>query len=183
MVVTRASSMAGGGINLLEWTVNPFQSSEVSKLQDFYWLTYEDLFDGSAMEQKSVPKDKIEYILENRDVQFIKKPTKGYELRKGVMDSKKFKQLQDFYGFSLDDTQDIELLRKKGVADEDIEFITGKTLTKPKPKPTPKYAEVEADDTQVVDTDDLRTQYKAKFGKFPSKMMKTETLKKKLWLI
>jgi len=99
MVVTRASSMAGGGINLLEWTVNPFQSSEVSKLQDFYWLTYEDLFDGSAMEQKSVPKDKIEYILENRDVQFIKKPTKGYELRKGEWTVKNLNNYKTFMVF------------------------------------------------------------------------------------
>lgn len=170
MVVTRANAFAGWGINLLEWTVNPYNTSEISKLQDFYWLSYEELFDTEAMKNKDVPEDKIEYIVENRETQFAKKSTKGYELRKWVMQTERYKKLQEFYGFTLDDTQDIDVLLKMWIEAEDVEFITGKEVKKTTKK----------EDTTDVNVDELRELHKEKFGKYPNPGIKLETLINKL---
>ena len=209
MVITRWNSM--GGINLLEWTVNPFQTSTISKLQDFFGLSYEDLFDVDTMKDKWVKAKEIEYIVENRDLEFAKKSTIGFELR-DVQGDEKFQKLQNFYGFTLEDTQDTEKLVRLWMSQKDILYITGKDVDKKEAiidaeKVLDKASEIinaekVSDDKKwdeeitkqteqgwdiVVPTENeymqsLRDKHKEKFGKYPSKNIKKETLIKKLWV-
>jgi len=127
MVITRWNSM--GGINLLEWTVNPFQTSNVSKLQDFYGLSYEDLYNDWEMIIKWVKSDEIKYIKENRETEFVKKSTEWFELR-DVQWDEKYQKLQQYYGFDLSDTQDTEKLVRLWMTQKDIMYITGKDIDK-----------------------------------------------------
>jgi hypothetical protein len=82
------------------------------------------LFDEDAMLKKGIKTEELDYIIENRDIEYAKKSTVGFELRKGVFGSDKFKKLQEFYGFSMKATQDVEELKKLGVSKEDIFYIT-----------------------------------------------------------
>lgn len=127
-------------VNFLDPSTNPFQQSEIRRLQDFYGATYEDLWDKQKLKDLWMKQEEIEYCLENRDKEFSLKSTEWFELREWVTTTKRFIKLQEFYGFSLHDTQSIDILKDYGLNDDDIEFITGKTLTKPKEttKITPK---------------------------------------------
>jgi hypothetical protein len=90
------------------------------------------------MKKKWVKKEDLEYIKENREVEFAKKPTEWFELR-DVQWKEKYKKLQQFYGFSLKDTQDTDKLLKLGMNNEDILYITWKDLDE---KKTSKSKEV-----------------------------------------
>ena len=190
-------------INLLEGCVNPFQSSKLSKLQEFYWLSFEDLFDMNVLVAKKVKEIDIEYITENKDIEYAKKSTIWFELRKNAMWTPEFKRLQDFYGFTLADTQKVDTLKRLGMSDKDILFITGKKATEDTPANSDRLWDEVIEDiiedkkkaekkmieqswdlpyNWVDEMDNLRNEYKNKFGKFPSKMIKIETLKKKLWM-
>ena len=119
-------------INFLDPSTNPFQQSEIRRLQDFYGATYEDLWDKDKLKDLWMKKEEIEYCLENRDKEFSLKSTEWFELREWVTTTKRFIKLQEFYWFTLHDTQSIDALKWYWLEDDDIEFITGKTLSKPK---------------------------------------------------
>ena len=78
---------------------------------------------------KWVKADELEYIERNRDTEFSKKSTVGFELR-DVQWDEKFKKLQQFYGFTLADTQDTEKLVRLWMTQKDILYITGKDVDK-----------------------------------------------------
>jgi len=145
MVVTRWNSM--WWINLLEWTVNPFQSSRISQLQDFYWLSFEDMFDTDIMAIKWVKPEDLDYILENRELEFAKKSTVWFELR-DVQWKEEYKKLQEYYGFSLEYTQDTDKLVKLWMEAKDILYITGKDIDK-------KNEPVWTDELKMVDEKDV----------------------------
>jgi len=199
MVIWRWNAM--GGVNLLEWTVNPFQSSNISKLQDFYWLSFEELYNEDIMKIKWVKKDDLNYIKENRDIEYAKKSTVWFELR-DVQGDEKFKKLKDFYWFTLADTQDADKLIQLGLNSKDILYITWKDIDKLWDEEIEKWGVVKSvksndDITQIeqsgdiddeldytddnVTEEDMREEYKFKFWKKAPHNMKLETLKAKLW--
>lgn len=155
-------------IRIMEGTANPFQTSGITKIQDFYWLNFEELFDEVAMKKKWIKKEDLEYVIKNRDVEFSKKSTKWFELRKWVQWSERFMKLKDFYWITMDDTQDIEKLRNKWVPSEDILFIT--------------WIDIEKKEEAVTgDLNELFEKHKELFWKYPPKNIKLETLMKKIW--
>jgi len=199
MVIWRWNAMVG--VNLLEWTVNPFQSSNISKLQDFYWLSFEELYDEDIMKIKWVKKEELDYIKENRDIEYAKKSTVWFELR-DVQGDEKFKKLKDFYWFTLADTQDTDKLIQLGLSSKDILYITWKDIDKLWDEEIEKWGVVKSvksndDITQIeqggdiddeldytddnVTEEDMREEYKFKFWKKAPHNMKLETLKAKLW--
>ena len=113
-------------INFLENTLNPFQNSRIRQIQDFYWASYEDLWNEDKMKSLWFKKEDIEYSLANRDKEFALKSTEAFELREWVTNTERFKKLVEFYWFTLKDTQDIEILKKYWLNDDDIFFITWK---------------------------------------------------------
>ena len=199
MVIWRWNAM--GGVNLLDWTINPFQSSNISKLQDFYWLSFEELYNEDIMKIKWVKKDDLSYIKENRDIEYAKKSTVWFELR-DVQGDEKFKKLKDFYWFTLADTQDADKLIQLGLSSKDILYITWKDIDKLWDEEIEKWGVVKSvksndDITQMeqsgdiddeldytddnVTEEDMREEYKFKFWKKAPHNMKLETLKAKLW--
>ena len=108
--------------------VNPFQTSEIRRIQDFYWVKFEDLWNETVLRSFWLKENEIKYCIDNKDKEFSIKSTEWFELREWVTTTKEFKRLQDFYGFTLQDTQDIEKLKKFWLKDEDIEFITGRKI-------------------------------------------------------
>ena len=108
--------------------VNPFQTSEIRRIQDFYWVKFEDLWNETVLRSFWLKENEIKYCIDNKDKEFAIKSTEWFELREWVTTTKEFKRLQDFYGFTLQDTQDIEKLKKFWLKDEDIEFITGRKI-------------------------------------------------------
>ena len=108
--------------------VNPFPTSEIRRIQDFYWVKFEDLWNETVLRSFWLKENEIKYCIDNKDKEFSIKSTEWFELREWVTTTKEFKRLQDFYGFTLQDTQDIEKLKKFWLKDEDIEFITGRKI-------------------------------------------------------
>jgi len=121
-------------INFLDPKVNPFQTSEIRRIQDFYWVDYLDLDNATKLKSLWLKEEEIKYCLENKDKEFALKSTEWFELREGVTTTERFKKIQDFYWFSLKDTQDVEKLKSYWVSIEDIEFITWKILNEIKVK-------------------------------------------------
>lgn len=127
-------------INFLENTLNPFQNSRIRQIQDFYGASYEDLWSVEKMKAKWFKQEDIDYALANRDKEFSLKSTEAFELREWVTTTERFKKLVEFYWFTLKDTQDIEILKKYWLNEDDIFFITWKKeevkeeVLTPKPK-------------------------------------------------
>lgn len=113
-------------LNFLENTLNPFQSSKIRQLQDFYWATYEDLWNRDKMKALWFKDEDIEYAINNKDKEFALKSTEWFELREWVTKTERFIKLVEFYGFTLRDTQDIDKLKSYWLNDDDIFFITWK---------------------------------------------------------
>ena len=111
-------------INFLDPSVNPFQTSKIRKLQDFYWASYEDLWNINKMKELWMNDEDIIYCLGNKDKEFAIKSTEWFELREWVMLTERFKKLQKFKRFTLKDTQSIKTLEKYWLNDDDIDFIT-----------------------------------------------------------
>lgn len=193
MVTWRWNAM--GGVNILEWTVNPFQSSQISKLQDFYGLSFEDMFNKDIMVIKWVTAEDLEYIENNRETEYAKKSTIWFEMR-DVINDDKFKQLQQFYGFTMEQTQNTDELIKLWLSNKDILYITGKDLDKKEKgwvvqsvKSNEDIDKVQAEQSGDIggielsdEINELREQHKKEFGKYPSSKMRLETLKAKLWV-
>ena len=98
---------------ILPGTVNPYVTSGITKLQNFYGLTYEDLFNEDALTDKGVKEEEVQYIKENRDVQHAIKSTEAFILPDGVIKSDRFKEIQEKYGVTLEDTQSEKALKSK----------------------------------------------------------------------
>lgn len=177
MVVTRNNAFSW--VQILEWTTNPFKTTELTRLQDFYWISYEDFFNEKVLVAKWVKTEEIEYIKENRETEYSKKRTVGYELRKWVFESDKFKKLQEFYWFTIWDTQDVEILKKYWVSDEDILYITWKDISKKITVETPAEQVIAEEKTEK---DLLVEQYINQFWKKPAHNISIKKLKEKLWM-
>ena len=121
-------------VEFLDPKTNPFQTSEIRRIQDFYGATYEDLWDADKLKTLWLKEEEIKYCLENKDKEFAIKSTEWFELREWVTTTKRFVELQEFYGFSMQDTQDIDRLKSLWLKEDDIEFITWKELSKKEDK-------------------------------------------------
>lgn len=117
-------------VQFLDPNTNPFQTSEIRRIQDFYGVSYEDLWNKDKLKELWLKAEEIKYCLENKDKEFALKSTEWFELREWVTTTKRFVELQEFYGFTLQDTQDIKKLEELGLKDDDIDFITGRELEK-----------------------------------------------------
>lgn len=102
---------------------NPFKISELTKLQDFYGLRYEDFSNEKIMKDKWVTDNHINFIKNNKDKLYAYKSTKSIESRQGLFEEQRFKALQSFFGFSYTDIQDINTLKSLWMPDNDIEYI------------------------------------------------------------
>ena len=120
-------------IQFLDPSTNPFQVSNISKLQEFYWAKYEDLWDKAKLMSLWMKDNEIEYCLQNKDKEFALKSTKWFELREWVLSTDKYKKLQEFYWFTLQDTQDIKSLEKYWLSNDDIFYITGIDISPKQP--------------------------------------------------
>lgn len=145
-------------VQFLDPKTNPFQTSEIRRIQDFYGASYEDLWDKDKLKELWLKAEEIKYCLENKDKEFALKSTEWFELREWVTTTKRFIELQEFYGFTLQDTQDISKLEELGLKDEDIDFITGRELEK----------------TEEVKTEEVKIETKPK-----AKWVKKQTNKNK----
>ncbi len=112
-----------GWAQLAEWTVDPFQTSELTKLQDFYWLRYEDLFNKAKMKELWVKDDEIKFIEENRETMYAIKSTEWIEMREWLENEWEWIRIRDFYGITLDNIKKVEDLIKLWVKREEIQFI------------------------------------------------------------
>lgn len=115
-------------ISFLDPKVNPFQTSEIRRIQEFYWISYEDLSSVEKMKSFWLKQWEIDYCLENKDKEFALKSTEWFELRDWVLNTERFKKLQEYYGFTLQDTQSIEVLKTYWLTDDDIDYITWRDL-------------------------------------------------------
>lgn len=102
--------------------------TRTKQLQDFYGIKYSELWDEKRLVELGVKEDEIQEIKEIRGKEYAYKDTVGFEIGKGVLESERFKKLQEHYGITLEDTQSSEKLEKLNVPKEDIEFIRGKQL-------------------------------------------------------
>lgn len=102
--------------------------TRTKQLQDFYGIKYEELWDEDRLVELGVKKDEIAEIKEIRGKEYAYRDTVGFEIGKWVLESERFKKLQEHYGITLEDTQSEEKLAALNVPTEDIEFIRGKTL-------------------------------------------------------
>lgn len=111
-------------LELLNPEANPFQTSEIRRIQDFYGVRYEDLWNQAKLKEIWLKAEEIKYCLENKDREFALKSTEWFELREWVTTTKRFRELQEYYGFTLKDTQSVEVLKTYRLKADDIEFIT-----------------------------------------------------------
>lgn len=102
--------------------------TRTKQLQDFYGIKYEELWDEDKLIELGVKEDEIKEIKEIRGKEYAYKDTVGFEIGKGVLESDRFKKLQEHYGITLEDTQSEEKLAALNVPADDIAFIRGKTL-------------------------------------------------------
>lgn len=115
-------------INFLNPRTNPFQTSEIRRIQDFYWIKYEDLSSVEKMKWFWLKQSEIDYCLENRDKEFALRSTEWFELRDWILWTDRFRKLKEYYGFTLQDTQSIDKLKTYWLKEEDIDFITWRDL-------------------------------------------------------
>lgn len=115
-----------GGIEVSESVKNLYRDSKLTKIQEFYWLSFKELFNKEAMETKGISDEDLEYVLANRDVEFARRDTESWEMRANLFKTKEWKELKDFYGINESDIRNVEVLKSKGLNEEQINFITGK---------------------------------------------------------
>lgn len=120
--------------------------TRTKELQDYYGIKYPELWDEDRLKELGVTKEHISEIKEIRGKEYAYKDTVGYEVGKGVLESDRFKELQDYYGITLEDIETEEKLSNLGVSEEDIAFIKGKTL-KPKAKTSGKWTTTKSSET------------------------------------
>lgn len=123
-----------GAVELTDGAKELYMESGITKLQEFYGLSFNDLFDEDSLKKKGVNDKDMEYILSNRDVEFARREKESWEMRQNLFKSPEWKKLSEHYGISERDIRDIEAMKKKGVPQDAIDFITGK-------KPTEKVGE------------------------------------------
>lgn len=102
--------------------------TRTKQLQDFYGIKYSELWDEERLIKLGVEESEIEEIKDIRGKEYAYKDTVGFEIGKGVLESDRFKKLQEHYGITLEDTQSEEKLASLNISVEDIAFIRGKQL-------------------------------------------------------
>jgi len=102
--------------------------TRTKELQHFYWIKYDELWDEDRLKELWVKEAEIDEIIKIRGKELAYKDTVWFELWEWVLESARFKELQNFYGITLDDTQKEEYLKEKWVKEEDIAFIMGKKI-------------------------------------------------------
>ena len=115
-----------GQVEVNEEVKNLFKESWITKLQEFYWLSFSDLFDEEKLKEKWVKEEDMKYILTNRDVEFARKETEAWEMKANLFKDPKWLKLKAFYGIDEFDIRDTKKLKAKWLKDWDINFITGK---------------------------------------------------------
>lgn len=102
--------------------------TRTKQLQDFYGIKYDELWDEERLKTLWVKDAEIEEIKEIRGKEYAYKDTVGYEVGKWVLESERFKKIQEFYWITIEDIKSEETLAKKWVKADDIAFIKWKTL-------------------------------------------------------
>ena len=125
MMTTTNAYQTLKGAFLSKDTIDPFQTSELTKIQDFYGMRYEDMFDTVKMKKLWLKEDELKFVKENRDTMYSIKSTEGIEMREGLEMDKEWSRIKDFYGLSLDDIKTVEWMIKIGLKKDEIQFIKG----------------------------------------------------------
>ena len=107
-------------------------ATRTKELQRFYGIKYEEMWDEDRLVELGVTEDELKEIVSIRGKELAYKDTVGFELGEGVIESEKFKGLQEHYGITLEDTQEESKLKAKGISPEDIAYITGKRIASKK---------------------------------------------------
>ena len=108
-----------------------FMESGITKLQAFYGLSYDELFDEEAMISKGVKKEELEYIKENRETELSRKEKESWEIRKDLLTNPEWRRLKEFYGLNDLDVRDVKILEAKWLSKKDIAFVTGRKEEEP----------------------------------------------------
>jgi len=111
------------GVFLSRDSKDPFQYSELTKLQDFYWISYEDLFDEAKLKDLWCKKDEIKFIVENRETMYAIKSTEATEMREWLDQDKEWIRIRDFYWIGIKDIQSIEKMMEIWLKKDEIQFI------------------------------------------------------------
>ena len=115
-----------GNAELLDWAKELYLQTEIKRIQQFYWISFEELFDEKAMKKKGITDKDLDYVLNNRDREAAIKSKEAWEMRKDLFASKRWQELKSFYWITENDIRDVSELKRKWVKDEDIEFIIWK---------------------------------------------------------
>ena len=113
-------------VELLDGAKDLYMQSEVKRIQNFYGLSFEDLFDEEIMKQKWVNTKDLDYVLNNREREAVIKSKEAWEMKRGLFESKRWLELKEFYGIKETDIRNVETLKQAGLSKADIAFITGK---------------------------------------------------------
>lgn len=132
-----------GNVELLDGAKDLYSQSEVKRIQVFYWLSFEDLFDEEIMKSKWVNEKDLDYVLNNREREAVIKSKEAWEMKRGLFESSRWKQIKDFYGIAERDIRDVEKMKQMWVVQKDIDFITGK-------KETVEEVKEEVDETKTT---------------------------------
>lgn len=73
-----------------------YTGSRTKDLQNFYGIKYDELWDEDRLKELGVTSAEIKEIQNIRGKELAYKDTVGFELGEGVIESEKFKALQEF---------------------------------------------------------------------------------------
>lgn len=114
-----------GNITLTDEAVNLFKDSGLTKLQEFYGLSFEDMFSDEIMELRKVKPEDLEYIKTHREVEFARKESETWEMKANLFKNPEWIRIKEFYGINESDIRSADILKQKGLKDTEIEFIIG----------------------------------------------------------
>lgn len=114
-----------GNVELTDEARNLFKDSTLTKLQEFYGLSFEDMFSDEIMELKWVSEKDLKYIKTNREVEFARKESETWEMKANLFKDPEWIRIKEFYGVNEGDIRSADILKSKGLKESEIEFIIG----------------------------------------------------------
>jgi len=112
-----------GNVELTEGAKDLYRETGLTKLQEFYGLSFKEMFDEKAMKAKWVKDKDKKYILEHREVEFARRETESFEMRMNLFKEPRWKELKEKYGIHENDIRNEQALRDKWLSNDDIGFI------------------------------------------------------------
>jgi len=116
-------------VQLTDWAKELFIDTKLKKIQEYYGLSFEDLFNEEVMLNKWIKKEDLEYVKENREVELATKSKEAWEMKKNLFESKEWIRIKEHYWVTENDIKDLEILKKKWLKEIEINFITWKKET------------------------------------------------------